>query len=227
MALIPKGYFWMGDKDCEYDEKRKGNVEINRKGQHRVLIPYEYYIDITPVTNNQYKDFVDATGYASQGSWEKAFKTGKEDLPVVNLTWNDASAYAEWAGKRLPTEAEWEKASRGGDGRIWPWGNIWDENKLNSKEKGPGHKTAVSTYDKGASLYGVLDTVGNVWEWTADWYLPYPYEGPYTKKEGDTKVIRGGSYKDGKDKCQCSSRMGGYPENKSSFRGFRCAKDCE
>lgn len=226
MVLVPAGYFWMGGSECEYDPAKKDKCETNRKDQHRVYLK-DFYIDITPVTNEQYKIFVEEKGYKSEGNWEKNFKPGKEDHPVVNITWFDASRYAEWAGKRLPTEAEWEKAARSSDGRLWPWGNIWDENKLNSKEKGPQKTTPVKQYPRGESPYGVMDTAGNVWEWTSDWYVPYPYEGPYLGKEGDKKTARGGSYKEGKDKCNCYSRTWGFPENKSSFRGFRCARDGE
>ncbi len=224
MILIPAGYFWMGAQECEYDSTKKGNFEINRKGQHRVYTE-AFYIDITPVTNEQYRIFVEETGYNSEGDWEKYFTDGKECHPVVNITWYDADTYAGWAKKRLPSEAEWEKASRGGDGRKWPWGNLWDEKKLNSRESKLGNTTDVKKYPRGDSIYGIMDTVGNVWEWTSDWYFPYPYEGPYISVEGDKKALRGGSYNDPKDKCTCDSRNWGFPENKSAFRGFRCAKD--
>ncbi|HPZ08411.1 MAG TPA: SUMF1/EgtB/PvdO family nonheme iron enzyme [Candidatus Eremiobacteraeota bacterium] len=224
MVLIPSGYFWMGDSGCEYDENRKKLFETNKKGQHRVYLN-AYYIDITPVTNEQYKIFVQENSYKSEGDWEKYFTKDKEHHPVVNITWYDADTYATWAKKRLLTEAEWEKASRGGDGRNWPWGNLWDDTKLNSRESGPGRTTEVHQYSRGDSIYGVLDTVGNVWEWTSDWYYPYPYEGPYISEEGDKRVIRGGSYSETKDKCTCSFRNWGFPENKSAFRGFRCGKD--
>ncbi|MEQ8171031.1 MAG: SUMF1/EgtB/PvdO family nonheme iron enzyme [Candidatus Eremiobacterota bacterium] len=224
MILIPAGYFWMGGQECEYDSNRKGNFEINRKGQHRIYTE-AFYMDITPVTNEQYRMFVEETGYNSEGDWEKYFTEGKEGHPVVNVTWYDADSYARWAKKRLPSEAEWEKASRGGDGRKWPWGNLWDEKKLNSRESKQGNTTDVKQYPRGDSIYGIMDTVGNVWEWTSDWYFPYPYEGPYISVEGDKKALRGGSYNDPKDKCTSDSRNWGFPENKSAFRGFRCAKD--
>ena len=147
MILIPAGYFWMGGQECAYDETKKGNFEINRKGQHRIYTE-AFYIDITPVTNEQYRIFVEDTGYNSEGDWEKYFTKGKEDHPVVNITWYDADSYAIWAKKRLASEAEWEKASRGGDGRKWPWGNLWDEKKIKFQRKQTGKYNRGKTISK-------------------------------------------------------------------------------
>ena len=212
MVYIPAGEFIMGSDEQNSSDGPSSKLELGA-----------YYIDRCEVTMAEYAAFIKATGYKSQGSWDMYFKKGYENYPVVNVTWNDARSYAEWAGKRLPTEVEWEKAARGPDGRLWPWGNEWDKNKcintttndknllalmLNMGEgKGP---VPVGSIEKGMSPYGVMDMAGNVAEWIADWYQPYPYKGPYDK--GNVKTIRGGSWYHYEGYTRCYSRIKFAPD---------------
>ena len=130
-----------------------------------------YAIDRYPVTNAQYKKFIDEKGYTPPPGWHgDQYPSGKANHPVLYVTWHDAQAYAEWAGKRLPTEAEWEKAARGTDGRLWPWGNDWREGHCNCAENKTDDTTPVGIFPAGRSPYGVDDMAANVWEWCADWW---------------------------------------------------------
>ncbi len=153
LVFVPSGEFLMGTP----------GEESNECQQHRVTLT-EYWIDKYPVTNAQYARFVQETGHPQRGS---AFTTGKERHPVVNVSWEDADAYAKWCDKQLPTEAQWEKAARGTDGRTYPWGNEWDGNRCNVSGYGT---TPVGNYPQGVSPYGCHDMSGNVQDWVADWY---------------------------------------------------------
>jgi len=168
MILVPGGKFLMGTD----------HVKCESNPLHTVFIK-PFYIDKYPVTNLQYSDFVLSTGYQSQGNWQDLYMTGKEDYPATGVSFEDARQYASWQGKRLPTEAEWEKAARGDDGRLYPWGKEWDREKTNSFESNHGCTTPVNYFPSGSSPYGVTDMLGNIWEWTEDLYFPYPYKGPY------------------------------------------------
>jgi len=127
MVLIPAGEFLMGTSDDQIEALLRQFPDWKQewfadgRPQHRVYLD-AFYIDVHPVTNARFEQFVRATGYKAEGEWREYYTGGKEEHPVVNVFWNDAFRYAEWAGKRTPTEAEWEKAARGSDGRIWPWG---------------------------------------------------------------------------------------------------------
>lgn len=193
MVLIPEGPFLMGStkEDIERLLDLDRNIEVerleNEMSQREVFLS-AYFIDKYPVTNAQYKKFIESGGYTQKPLWSDAgwqyildseplesndldaISKGEPDCPVVNVSWYEAEAFAKWAGKRLPTEAEWEKAARGTDGRIYPWGNEYDKTRLNCAESKIEKPTPVTKYPHGQSVYGCFDMAGNVWEWTADWY---------------------------------------------------------
>jgi len=189
------------------------------------------------VTNLQYKKFIDETQRRSPPHFEnRTFPTGKADHPVVYVSWMDADAYCNWAGKRLPTDEEWEKAARGTDGRRYPWGMEFGLDKANTpqlwKELGEqGDTLPVGSFVAGTSPYGLYDVSGNVWEWTASWYQAYPGNTKKTQNYGEIyKTLKGGSWWD----CsfyQCGISAPTYnrafflKSTRNSSFGFRCAKD--
>jgi serine/threonine-protein kinase len=224
MILIPEGEFIMGTSDEQIKKLLRQFPSWNREWfaneqpQHRFYLD-DFYIDKYPVTNAQFEQFVNATGYKAEsdwGDWRKYYTKGKEKHPVVFVSWNDANTYCKWAGKRLPTEAEWEKAARGTDGRIWPWGNAWDKRKCNSSDGGPGTTMPVGSYPAGASPYGVMDMAGNVCEWCADWYdenyyASAPNKNPQGPSSGTGRVLRGGSWSDNPSYARAAFRLWNYP----------------
>jgi formylglycine-generating enzyme required for sulfatase activity len=198
MIIIPAGEFL-------YGEKKK-----------KVTLP-EFWIDKTPVTNAEYARFVAATGRKPPEHWKGETPPKKiADHPVVDVSWHDAVAYAEWAGKRLPTEEEWEKVARGSDGREYPWGDGFDKNRCNTEESGIGKTTPVGQYSpQGDSPYSCVDMVGNVWEWTAsDHYF-------------GSKVLRGGSWYSNHRNARCTARDWDYPRYRDDNWGFRCARSSQ
>jgi formylglycine-generating enzyme required for sulfatase activity len=235
LILIPAGEFLMGS-DPQKDE---GAYEVEQP-QHTVYLP-DYYLAKTPVTNAQYAAFVEATDHERPEHWEGGKPlSGKEGHPVGHVTWHDAVAYCNWLAKvtgkayRLPSEAEWEKGARGTDGRIYPWGDEWDQKRCNSKEGGPGGTTPVGAYPEGASPYGLLDMAGNVWEWTQslwgtewdklDFKYPYkPDDGREDPEAGNDifHVLRGGAFSSDERGVRCASRSRLDPYFRSSNLGFR------
>jgi len=231
MILIPAGEFFMGSPAGEGDE--------NEHPQRKVALD-AYHIYKYEVTNTQFALFAAETGYNAQGQWQKYALPGRESHPVVNITWSDARNYALWAGGRLPTEAEWEKAARGTDGRLYPWGNDWDRNKCNNYTtnstvyrasrvnllEGRG-TTPVGTFPDGASPYGCLDMSGNVWEWCNDWYDDDYYkkslpDNPRGALTGSSRVFRGGTWNsDAATGFRCAYRVGNTPGSSSYLYGFR------
>ncbi|MBI3760953.1 MAG: SUMF1/EgtB/PvdO family nonheme iron enzyme [Chloroflexi bacterium] len=221
---VPAGEFLMGSDPAK--DLEAGNDE---QPQQRVYVS-EFYIGKYPVTNAQYAAFARASN--SQAN----VAPGKENYPVVHVSWNNAAAFCQWlsekTGKsfRLPTEAEWEKAARGADGRIYPWGNRWDETKLNTSEGGPGDTTPVAQHSPaGDSPYGAADMSGNVWEWCADWYDEKEYErrsGPVVKdpqgpEDGLRRVLRGGSFFNNRRLARCAVRLSDVPDLRGGGWGFR------
>jgi formylglycine-generating enzyme required for sulfatase activity len=197
MVFVPAGEFTMGSSDADKD------AYGDEKPQHTVYLD-AFWMDKYEVTNAQYKKCVDA-GKCSRPSESKSYTRSSyygnasfDNYPVIYVSWNDAKTYCEWAGKRLPTEAEWEKAARGADGRIYPWGNTFDISKVNAERK-VGDTTEVGAYPAGASPYGALDMAGNVWEWVADWYsanyyASSPRNNPTGPSSGQYRVVRGGAW---------------------------------
>ncbi|HID62288.1 MAG TPA: formylglycine-generating enzyme family protein, partial [Anaerolineae bacterium] len=220
MVTIPAGEFIMGSDEGEDNEKPAHTVSLEA-----------FEIDKFEVTNEQFARFVEETGYQTDaekagetGTW-RTYAEGKDNHPVVKVTWNDAVAYCEWAGKRLPTEAEWEKAARGEDGRVYPWGNEWDPAKANTKEGGLRGTAAVGSFGAGASPYGVEDMAGNVWEWTADWYQAYPDSDFYSEYFGEKfRVLRGGGWFNDQKTVRSAYRSSSSPDLRNDDVGFRCAR---
>jgi formylglycine-generating enzyme required for sulfatase activity len=225
MVLISAGEFAMGSDPSKGEEARD-----NEQPQHRLHLA-DYYLARTPLTNAQYAAFVRATGRDAPKHWGGgAFPAGEEDHPVTRVSWNDAMAYCRWLSEvtgrsyDLPSEAEWEKGARGRDGLIWPWGNEWDPWRCNSREAGPGRTTPVGAYPTGASPYGLLDTAGNVWEWTRSLFKPYPYKADDGREDLEAKavrVLRGGSFvsRSGGVRCSGRGKRGSHVHHK--FGGFR------
>ncbi len=190
------------------------------------MIVSSFNIDLYPVTNAEYKEFVDATSHNPPRNWEDgSYPDGLADHPVVWVNWNDAKAFCEWAGKRLPTEYEWEKAARGTDGPVYPWGDAFDPAKCNSSESNLKGTSPVGSYSDGVSPYGLFDMAGNVWEWTADWYQGYRGTRYELSRYGEQfKVLRGGSWFDGQDAVRTTVRKSFDPNQGFSTIGFRCAE---
>ena len=184
-------------------------------------------MDQTEVTCEQYQKFIDATHHPAPPGWpEGKFPAGSEKLPVTGVTWDDANAYAEWAEKRLPTEEEWEFAARGTDGRKYAWGNQWQGKVANGGDSSAGRLVDVGSYPDGKSSAGVVDMIGNAWEWTASDLSAYPGGQLPSPPGKDFKIIRGGSWKE--DKSQATATYRGYLAARGakdySATGFRCVK---
>ena len=223
MVLVPAGKFVMGTNKSDRKGDNVPRTYDDARPEHSVTLP-AFYIDKTEVTNAAYLKFCQATHYLVPPDWkDDTFPAGEADFPVTRVSWFEAAAYAHWAGKRLPTEAEWEKAARGTDGRTYPWGNDWKEQNLiwnRSKPDKVGSKPA------GASPYGALDMAGNVYEWTSDWYAPYP-DAPikYPEYDQKLKVVRGGGFYGYNFGAATYFRSVDYPRARSQWIGFRCVKD--
>lgn len=222
MLLVGAGEFSMGDDQHNPEEKPA----------HKVTLP-DFYIDKFEVTNEQYKKFCDVTKrkYPTNPWWDEKYFT-KPAMPVVGVSFSDASSYAAWAGKRLPTEQEWEKAASWGPNaekkRMWPWG---DNSETGRATVGTDHTTAVGSNPNGGSLYGVQDMAGNVLEWVNALYQPYPNNSQTDPNFGSAnRVVRGGSFRLGVDDARTTRRFYNSPEftaaakrERSWLIGFRCA----
>lgn len=235
LVLIPAGSFPMGvpqgDRDGGRDEYPRHDVYVDA-----------FYIDKFEVTNGQYLAFVKATGHripqnpknATRNLWQgETITESLTDRPVINVDWADAEAYCRWAGKRLPTEAEWEKAAKGTSDRRFPWGNVEPTNKhLNFNQQWIGEKTLmpVGSYEAGKSPFGVYDMAGNVWEWVQDWYDAKYYEkspakNPKGPETGTKRVLRGSGWQNETPTVRIFTRVDSDPTIRNESTGFRCAMD--
>jgi formylglycine-generating enzyme required for sulfatase activity len=229
MVFIKNGTFVMGGNE--------GN--LNYRPEHQVYLSC-FYIDAWPVTNAEYKQFIDATSHpvpnynvswcdTQDYNWDpksRMYPQDKADHPVVLVTWEDALAYAAWANKRLPTEAEWERAARGLNGRRYPWDDEAALGRCNCKEAGFGGTSPVCTFSPaGDTPEGVVDMLGNVWEWTSSLYKPYPYDpndGRESHQASGFRVLRGASWMNEVNMMNCLSRLDGDFQFFTNV-GFRCA----
>ncbi|MFO0699820.1 MAG: SUMF1/EgtB/PvdO family nonheme iron enzyme [Nitrospira sp.] len=235
MVEIPAGSFPMGvppgDRDGGRDEYPRHEVWLDT-----------FLIDQFEVTNGRYLGFVKSTGYRvpqnptnpTRNLWQgNTITDALTDRPVINVDWYDAVAYCQWAGKRLPTEAEWEKAAKGTSDRRFAWGNVEPTAKhLNYNQRWIGEKTLmpVGSYEAGKSPYGVYDVAGNVWEWVNDWYDGRYYEkspskNPKGPQEGTKKVIRGAGWQNETPTVRVFTRVDSHPMIRNESTGFRCAAD--
>jgi formylglycine-generating enzyme required for sulfatase activity len=218
MVYVPAGEFQMGstdaDRDARDEEKPAHTVDLNA-----------FWIGKTEVSNAQYRLCVDAGVCEEPTCWENG-DLNAADQPVVCVTWDDAQAYATWAGGRLPTEAEWEMAARGTDGRLYPWGGNAPECDQANYKGCVGRTTTVGSYLDGASPYGALDMAGNVWEWVADWYdedyySRSPARSPQGPDSGERRVVRGGSFDMSEPRLRGAFRIGNRPAYSNWDLGFR------
>jgi formylglycine-generating enzyme required for sulfatase activity len=224
--LIPAGEFVMGSSNGEgYD---------NERPQHMVYLD-AYYIDKYEVTNARYQACVgvgvcDAPQESSSSTRGSYFGNPEyADYPVIQVSWVQAEAFCAWEGKRLPTEAEWEKAARGTDGRIYPWGNEAPDAGLLNYDGNVGDTKAVGSYPTGTSPYGVMDMAGNVWEWVNDWYgedyySVSPRDNPPGPETGQRRVLRGGSWSNNGSFVRSAVRNLNLPDYWGNFYGFRCVR---
>jgi len=255
MIRIPAGTFKMGSsfeenkrhlKGCRKYDKSCELWWFNDEYPDRLIFLDSYWLDIYEVTNEKYLEFVLATGHrfaldqtcdtdkCRDGNlWQGAsFPPRIKHQPVTQVSWHDADAFCRWRGKRLPSEAEWEKAARGPSGNLYPWGSGSPKNRATygRKWRGVFTMTDVGTYFQGTSIYGVHDMAGNVWEWVDDWYDLKYYnwrrkKNPRGPAGGDFKVVRGGSRVNYPDTLRSSFRRWSQPEVRFNDTGFRCAKD--
>jgi formylglycine-generating enzyme required for sulfatase activity len=266
LVYVPEGEFVMGS------ESGDANADGDEFPQRTIYL-VGFWIDRTEVTNLIFEQFVTETGYVTDAeekgvSWLYNLEasgwyevpgadwlhpqgpssgiTELDDHPVVHVSWYDAAAYCEWADRRLPTEAEWEKAARGTDGRTYPWGesdpsgNLLNFADVNleadwadgSADDGYKFNAPVGIYPSGASPYGALDMAGNVWEWVADWYASgyydaSPYENPTGPSFGSYRVLRGGSWRNSVRFVRAAYRNWYLPGGSFDKFGFRCALSLE
>jgi len=244
MIYVPAGEFLMGSTDAA---TKAGDDE---KPQHSVYL-HAFWIDRTEVTNRQYAQFLNALGghmdtcgghqclemkegedadsNILQRDDRYEVEPGFEDHPVVEVAWYGAQAYCQWAGARLPTEAEWEKAARGVDGRMYPWGNNAPDCSKGQYGDCSGETVPVGSRLAGASPYGALDMAGNVWEWVSDWYGPTyygssPARNPLGSTSGEERVFRGGSWGYLPMFVRTTDRGSNFPSYAGFNIGFRCAE---
>ncbi len=235
MVLIPAGPFLMGSNDGLPNERPEHTVVLDA-----------YYIDQFEITAGRYQKFLESARHNLPPTWDDEVAQAMGDLPAVGMSWNDAAAYCKWAGKRLPTEAEWEKAARGTDGRRYPWGHMQPFVDIANYNRGVWVSEAVTLVpvnsgiegmsvrhglkEGGKSPYGLYHMAGNAAEWVNDWYdreyyQKSPDKNPKGPETGERKVIRGGSWADLPTALRVTARFSAEPDFEDRTIGFRCAMD--
>jgi serine/threonine-protein kinase len=229
---IPAGEFLMGSNPIQPitsypDESPEHQIDLE-----------EFFISAKPITNAQYEKFVLSTGYKKPGHWiGGVVPSQKKAHPVTYIDWDDANAFANWCGASLPSEAQWEKSARSSDGRLFPWGDAEPTNEDANFGNLIGDTTEVGIHKSGASVYGVLDLAGNVWEWTSSIHREYPYNSNDGREDVNlwgARVVRGGNYLSSAKNIRCADRHSIYPTARDIYIGFRVAtknlseikKDC-
>jgi formylglycine-generating enzyme required for sulfatase activity len=225
MARVPAGEFEMGFDGVQAPE--------DERPRHRVWLD-DFAIVRYEVTTAQYAAFLAATEQPVPWQWDSVDPALHGDRPVIGVDWHDARAFCRWRGKRLPTEAEWEKAARGTDGRLYPWGSETPSKALANFALGARFSYSqvlmpVQSHDAGKSPYGLHHMAGNVYEWVEDWYAASYYEvspsrNPTGPEQGQFKVLRGGSWSDLPKYLLTYARFKLPPETRNSYTGFRCAR---
>jgi len=245
MVYVSPGTFMMGEEGDRDDAIPVHKAEI--KG---------FFLDKCEVTVTQFGEFVKATGYvtdAESAGSSRAFDKDKKVVPIAGATWihpygddrvpdpqspvtqvswNDAVVYCSWAGKRLPTEAEWEYAARSNDGRFYPWGSQWDEKRCSNTFNSGMAVAKVGSFPGGTGPFGTMDQAGNVWEWCQDYYqrdyyAVSPVKNPLCDTPSGARILRGGSFTSHPVHCKSTYRYYSAPEKGYIMVGFRCAKDIE
>ena len=223
MILIPSGTFDIGD----HSGKDKTAVR-------RTVLLDAFYMDVHEVTVGQFKQFVDQSGYNYGGNWSEVNKHSLgDDHPMICVNWNDTTAYAEWSGKRLPTEAEWEKAARGGlNGKLYVWGDDMKFANLHAnffgvQGKDQRDETTAPVSSFFSNGFGLYDMAGNAYEWCADqyskdYYLDAPYKNPLGPNSGERRVLRGGSWTSDTTFLRLANRFDSFPNDRYNNIGFRC-----
>ncbi|MDI6784082.1 MAG: bifunctional serine/threonine-protein kinase/formylglycine-generating enzyme family protein [bacterium] len=216
MVVVPGGEFIMGSDSGNLDERSEHRAFVNT-----------FLIDAYEVSNAQYKAFIDANSYPAPAGWKnRLYPAGQANYPVTKVSWSEASSYAAWVGCRLPTEAEWEKAARGSDGRTYPWGNQFIDNACNYLGSNYGGPTPVGIFPKGRSPFGGYDMAGNIAEWTADVYQLYAGNPAlaYWNTNPGLRVVRGGAFDSPKDSLRTAARAYAEYTGRYSTIGFRTVR---
>lgn len=233
MILIPAGPFTMGSNDGLPNERPEHSVTLDA-----------YYIDQFEVTAGRYQQFIESAKRDLPPTWDDEAAQTMSNLPAVGMSWTDAAAYCKWAGRRLPTEAEWEKAARGTDGRRYPWGHMQPFVDIANYNRGVWVSDAITLVpvnsglegmsvrhglkQGGKSPYGLFHMAGNAAEWVADWYdreyyQKSPEKNPMGPSQGEKRVLRGGSWADLPAALRVTARFSAEPDYEDRTMGFRCA----
>jgi sulfatase modifying factor 1 len=225
LILIPAGPFFMGSETGQDDERPIHRIELDA-----------FYIDKYEVTVSRYARFLRAQSPDRPFLWKQATEGAQGQKPVIGVDWFDAKEYCEWVGRRLPSEAEWEKAARGDDQRTYPWGN---ESPTRAHANAGQHTWSgydtletVGSHARGDSPYGVADLAGNVWEWIADWYdqtyyAASPAKNPRGPKAGPLRALRGGAWNNDAAVIRATNRAAYAPSARRNDVGFRCAMNAD